>query len=90
MKSMANKEKDGPDKSLTGPFQVKNDEKLYNMISKTEYVAFFYFYFFNKNARFLNFRYTIDQIEAYVSEQKAYSFIAQVFMYISKEESKEE
>ena len=71
MKSTANKEKDGPaDKSLIGPYQFKVDEKLHNMISKTDY--------------------TIEQIEAYVSEQKSYNFVAQVFLYISKEDSKEE
>jgi hypothetical protein len=70
MKSTANKEKDGPDKSLIGPYQVKIDEKLISMISKTDY--------------------TIEQIEAYVSEQRSYNFVAQVFLYISKEESKEE
>jgi hypothetical protein len=46
MKTTNSKEKDGPDKSLIGPYQVKTDIELFNMIAKTEYVFLFFFLFF--------------------------------------------
>jgi hypothetical protein len=45
MKTTNSKEKEGPDKSLIGPYQVKTDIELFNMIAKTEYVYFFLFFF---------------------------------------------
>ena len=43
-----------------------------------------------KHVLIIYLSYSIDQIEAYVSDQRSYNFIAQVFMYIAKEDSKEE
>ena len=44
MKTTNSKEKDGPDKSLIGPYQVKTDIELFNMIAKTEYVYFLFLF----------------------------------------------
>jgi hypothetical protein len=32
----------------------------------------------------------MQQIEDYINDQRSYNFVAQVFLYIAKEESKEE
>ena len=96
MKSTANKEKDGQEKSLIGPNQVKNDDKLISMITKSESVYYLVFILNmgnlnkKKHVLIIYLSYSIDQIEAYVSDQRSYNFIAQVFMYIAKEDSKEE